>query len=240
MTKRILLFCAFVLALGVQAKAQIITVDDICVEPGKTGEFTVCLSGGKTNKYTSMTLNVQFPKEAGITTADNFEIIYPAWKNSLVAEADMTKTSLQSGTLGVVGAVDENGLAVIPFASSEPINQGANEELVKVRFNLPESVVYGTTYNVTLKGTEFGYEQTGSDIANDVTFKVVAVKLGDVNGVGGITAADASMVSKYVAKMVSDDSPSFFKAAADVNGVGGITAADASMISKYVANMVTW
>ena len=60
------------------------------------------------------------------------------------------------------------------------------------------------------------------------------------SGVGGITAADASMVSKYVAKMVSDDSPSFFKAAADVNGVGGITAADASMISKYVANMVTW
>ena len=234
MTKRILLICAFVLALGVQAKAQTIAVDDICVEPGKTGEFTVCLSGGQTNKYTSMTLNVQFPKEVGITTADNFEIIYPAWKNSLVAEADMTQTSLQSGTLGVVGAVDENGLAVIPFASSEPINQGATEELVKIRFNVPAETPEAT-YDVTLKSTEFGYEQTGKDIAGTVTFKVVVKKnsviKGDANGDGKVSILD---VTTAIDSILGNNPQPFVFEAADVNEDGKISITDVTSIIDII------
>ena len=236
MTKRILFFCVNALLLGILAKAQTVTVDDVCVEPGKTGEFTVCLSGGQSHAYTLMTLYVQFPKDAGITTVDDFELIYPVWKESLVSEADLDKTSLSAGTLGVVGDVDADGLAIIPFASTEALDCSSKEQIVKIRFNLPANTGYGTTYNVTLKGAEFGYNNMETpDIAADVTFKVVAVKLSDANCDKASDIADAVSIVNHV---VGKPNAKFIGVAADANRDGDIDIADAVRIVNFVVGKI--
>lgn len=228
MTKRILSFCAFALFMITQVHAQTVTVDDVYVVPGKTGEFTVCLSGGKTDKYTAMTLKAQFPK-TGFTTVEttepiadskSFEILSPSW---------------QGDALGWVGAVDETGLAIIPFASSEAIAIGeSKQQLVTVRFNVANNVTAGT-YNVTLKGTEFEYNTSDKDVAGDVKFKVTVVDLGDVNGDGDVDIADAVCIVNHV---VGKNNVIFIKPAADVNNDVDMDIADAVRIVNLVVGKI--
>lgn len=238
MTYRKMLFCALALLLGVQTRAQTVTVGDVRVKPGETAEVIISLSGGKADKYTSMTLNVQFPNSTSFTMVDSYEILSSNWKG-----AWLDNEQKEPGTLGVIGDINASGLAVIPFASCEAIANNTKEQIVKIRFKVAANIPDGD-YDVTLKATEFGYNTSDKDVADDVTFKVKVsendVLKGDVNGDGEITAGDASMVLQYVANMISDDSENFTKDAADVNGDGEITAGDASMILQYVAKMISW
>ena len=59
-------------------------------------------------------------------------------------------------------------------------------------------------------------------------------KLGDVNGDTEITVSDATMIMRYLAKLVTDVNDSV----ADVNGDGAVTIADATMLMRYVAKLI--
>ena len=238
MNKRKMLFCALALALGVQTRAQTVTADDVRVKPGETAEVTVSLSGGKANAYTSMTLNVLFPNSTSFTMVDSYDILSQNWKDAWL---DDGKT--EPGTLGVVGDINANSkTAIIPFASSEAIANSAKEQIVKIRFKVAENVPDGE-YAVTLKATEFGYNTSDKDVAEDVTFKVKVsendVLKGDVDGDGEIKAIDASLVLQIVAKIIAPDAPGIVFEAADVDGDGEIKAIDASLILQYVANIIS-
>lgn len=68
-------------------------------------------------------------------------------------------------------------------------------------------------------------------------YEDIAVKSGDVNSDGKITVADAVMIQKHIANIItlSDDE----SAVADVDKNGKITVADAVMIQKHIANIIT-
>ena len=233
-----MLFCALALLLGVQTRAQTVTVNDVRVKPGETAEVIISLSGGKADKYTSMTLNVQFPNSTSFTMVDSYEILSSNWKG-----AWLDNEQKEPGTLGVIGDINASGLAVIPFASCEAIANNAKEQIVKISFKVASTVPDGE-YNVTLKATEFGYNTSDKDVADDVTFKVKVsendVLKGDVNGDESIDALDAALVLQCAAKKISADSPGFDKSAADVNDDKSIDALDAALILQYAAKKITW
>ena len=61
--------------------------------------------------------------------------------------------------------------------------------------------------------------------------------IGDINGDGVISIADATVIQKYLANIIDFEDGQL--AAADTNGDGSVSIADATQIQKYLANIVT-
>ena len=61
--------------------------------------------------------------------------------------------------------------------------------------------------------------------------------LGDINGDGSVTLADAAMLVQCVNKIA--DLTDEQKAAADINGDGSITLADAAILVQYVNKIIS-
>ena len=61
--------------------------------------------------------------------------------------------------------------------------------------------------------------------------------LGDINGDGNITIADAIMLQKHIANVITLEGDAL--KAADVTKDGNISIADAIMLQKYIANVIT-
>ena len=59
-------------------------------------------------------------------------------------------------------------------------------------------------------------------------------KLGDVDGDAAISATDANVILRYVAKLTADVND----AVADVNGDGVVNATDANVILRYVTKLI--
>ncbi len=62
------------------------------------------------------------------------------------------------------------------------------------------------------------------------------ILIGDTNGDGNITIADATELQKYLANIVDFDNEQL--AVADTNGDGSVSIADATQIQKYLANII--
>lgn len=61
--------------------------------------------------------------------------------------------------------------------------------------------------------------------------------LGDINGDGNISIADAIMIQKHIANIITLDGDTL--TVADVTKDGNISIADAIMLQKYIANIIT-
>lgn len=141
---------------------------------------------------------------------DNGDPYYEGgWRNEPLGKNTVLKT-------------DSNGVVTIDTAGLEP----------------------GTYYIGGIGGFEAGggadnagYVSAGSE-AGASFFKIVVQeyngKLGDVNGDTAITGADATMLQRYIAKLIDDVNDSI----ADVNGDGAVTGADVTMIQRYVAKLI--
>lgn len=150
MKKSILSIIAFLLT-AVGAKAQVVTVSDVEAVPGETISFSLNLTGGQADTYTSLQFSIDLP--TGITTTDDTPTFSPLWP----------------GATGEVGST-------AGFASSKVMAGSDIENLVTISLKVDESVGVGT-YNVTLSNIQFRYGTSGAhDDAADVTFKVNVVE----------------------------------------------------------------
>jgi hypothetical protein len=72
--------------------------------------------------------------------------------------------------------------------------------------------------------------------ADNATFTVGAglPQDGNINGIGGVTLADAIYLAKHVAQMSGYET---LHADGNINGIGGVTLADAIYLAKHVAGM---
>ena len=84
----------------------------------------------------------------------------------------------------------------------------------------------------------------GSDVSEEkpvikIDFKTVvdSIKYGDVDGLEGVTAADATTILQHCAEILTL-TPDLVKAA-DVDGLAGVTAADATTVLQYCAEIIT-
>ena len=80
-------------------------------------------------------------------------------------------------------------------------------------------------------------EKSDSEIDNYIASYEPLSLIGDVNGDGVISIADATDLQKYLANIVNFDDEQL--AAADADGDGGVSIADATQIQKYLANIIT-
>ncbi len=150
MKKSILSIIVFLLT-AVGAKAQVVTVSDVEAVPGETISFSLNLTGGEADTYTSLQFSIDLP--TGITTTDDTPTFSPLWP----------------GATGEVGST-------AGFASSKVMAGSDIENLVTISLKVDESVGVGT-YNVTLSNIQFRYGTSGAhDDAADVTFKVNVVE----------------------------------------------------------------
>ena len=137
-------------------KAQTVTVADVEALPGETVSFTLDLTGGKADTYTAMQFDAQFPV-TGFSTTGKYKVS-ELWENATAT----------------VGAVNAEGIATIPVASSESISASDVEGLFTVSFTVDGGVALGN-YDVTLKNLWFGYGTSSKDYLDDVTFTVHVV-----------------------------------------------------------------
>lgn len=173
-------------ALCAEATAQTVTVADVEALPGETVALTLNLTGGKTNTYTAMQFDVQFPT-AGFTTTGSYSI-NELWPNAMA----------------IVGTVDADNTASIPVASSETIGAADVEGLLSVSFTVGGDVPIGE-YDVTLKNLWFGYGTSSKDYLDDVTFKVKVVAAHTVvlDETSAITPEAATGVNVRVKRTIS-------------------------------------
>jgi len=143
-------------ALCAGATAQTVTVADVEALPGETVAFTLNLTGGKASTYTAMQFDAHFPA-TGFATTGKYSVS-ELWENATAT----------------IGAVDANGIATIPVASSESISAADVEGLLSVSFTVGSDVAIDE-YEVTLKDLWFGYGTSSKDYLDDVSFKVKVV-----------------------------------------------------------------
>lgn len=150
MKKSVISFMLLLLAIG-GMKAQEVTVADVEALPGETVSFSVNLSNGKADTYTSLQFDLGLPTGITTTGSPTFSASWP----------------------GATGVVSAKGA----FASAEVMAGSDIEGLVSVSLKVDDGMEYGS-YDVTLSNIQFRYGTEGAhDDAPDVTFKVNVVSM---------------------------------------------------------------
>ena len=150
MKRSIICFMLLLLVIG-GVKAQDVTVADVEALPGEVVSFSLNLSNGKADTYTSLQFDLGLPTGITTTGSPTFSASWP-------------------GATGVVAAKGA-------FASAEVMAGSDIEGLVSISLKVDESMDYGS-YDVTLSNIQFRYGTEGAhDDAPDVTFKVNVVSM---------------------------------------------------------------
>ena len=137
-------------------------------------------------------------------------------------------------TQGLEGANQGNGIYQFVFTSTARI-QGNSGAVVNIPIVVANNVALGQ-YDVIVKDVELVKYGTSSQIHHSdrtATLTIKEMTLGDVNGDGRISVADATSIINYVLGRMP---VSFILVAADVNGDNDITLADAvATVDKILA-----
>ncbi len=137
-------------------------------------------------------------------------------------------------TQGLEGASQGNGVYQFVFTSTARI-QGNSGAVVNIPIVVADNVAVGQ-YDVIVKDVELVKYGSSSQIHHSdrtATLTIKEMTLGDVNGDGRISVADAISIINYV---LGRTPVSFILVAADVNGDNDITLADAvATVDKILA-----
>ena len=147
-------------------------------------------------------------------------------------------------------ACEENtaGLVKGNFTTLNFANFSTEKDFVKATFKVLGSGTTSTNFNVKVLGVRYngtskylvdgGTAQTvsGVTVTKSTTITGNNVMLGDVDGNGIISVADATLVQKHAAEMITLEGDALL--AADTSKDGVISVADATLIQKFAAEMI--
>ncbi len=140
------------------------------------------------------------------------------------------------------------GLVKGNFTTLNFANFSTEKDFVKATFKILGSGTTTTNFNVKVLGVRYsgtnkypvdnGTSQTvsGVTVTKNTVISGNSAMLGDVNGDGFITVADATLVQKHAAEMITLEGDALI--AADTSKDGFITVADATLIQKFAAEMI--
>ena len=196
------------------------------------GDVMYCEDLGAVSGAT-MTLPIQL-KNASAIQGFEFELVLP---EGVTVETDgngklaATLTDRVS-TSGLEGARLDNGNYTFVFTSPTRI-LGTEGAVMNVPLVVAEDMEVGT-YNIVVKDVELVKYGTSAQIHHAdrmATLTVNAMTMGDVNGDGRISVADAIAIINYV---LGRTPVSFIAKAADVNGDESISLADAVAVVDII------
>ena len=196
------------------------------------GDVMYCEDLGAVSGAT-MTLPIQL-KNASAIQGFEFELVLP---EGVTVETDgngklaATLTDRVS-TSGLEGARLDNGNYKFVFTSTNRI-LGTEGAVMNVPLVVAEDMEVGT-YNIVVKDVELVKYGTSAQIHHAdrmATLTVNAMTMGDVNGDGRISVADAIAIINYV---LGRTPVSFIAKAADVNGDESISLADAVAVVDII------
>ena len=140
------------------------------------------------------------------------------------------------------------GLVKGNFTTLNFANFSTEKDFVKATFKVLGSGTTTTNFDVKVLGVrsngtnkypvDNGTAQTvsGVTVTRNTVIAGNNVMLGDVDGNGVITVADATLVQKHAAEMIELEGDALL--AADTSKDGIITVADATLIQKFAAEMI--
>lgn len=135
-------------------------------------------------------------------------------------------------TTGLDGALLENGNYKFVFTSTTRI-LGKEGAMVNVPLMVADDTAIGT-YDIVVKNVELVKYGNSAQIHHGdrkTTLTIKEMTMGDVNGDGRVSVADAISIINYV---LGRTPVSFITKAADVNGDGGISLADAVAVVDII------
>lgn len=186
-----------------------------------------------TAKYNGNKLDVEL---TNTTTFLAFQMDIDLPAGVKVQSIDSNLTRLAQGTNVNIGGVDTPTPFVIDSNVIDPVNnvlrviaynlgnheiKGANGKLFTI--NLDNAVAEASISNILFVDDALAEQTLNNAVA------IPGRELGDVDGINGVTVADAILVLQMVAKKVEETT------AADIDGVNGVTVADAIAVLKIIA-----
>ena len=137
---------------------------------------------------------------------------------------DKTEVTLEIGgteTLTATVAPEDATNKLVSWSSS-------NEAVATVVDGVVTAVAEGTA-TITVTTDDGAKTATCAVTVNAAP----AVKVGDVNGDGNVTAKDVTVLARYIAKWTGYETVN--TTAADANGDGNVTAKDVTVLARYIA-----
>lgn len=181
----------------------------------------------------TVTLPIQLANEDAIQGFE-FELVLPdGVRVETNSDGKLAATLTERfSTTGLDGALLENGNYKFVFTSTSRI-LGKEGAVVNVPLVVADDAVIGT-YDITIKNVELVKYGTSSQIHHGdrtATLTIKEMTLGDVNGDGRVSVADAISIINYV---LGRNPVSFITKAADVNGDESISLADAVAVVDII------
>lgn len=169
--------------------------------------------------------------------------------DDILASDIMQEIMASEGVIDITNVVMEIILAYGSFDIKE-LGKEKALELIQNVINMVGGVIVDTKVNVevfapdpikildNLLGLNIGSLTTKPDDGNDSNDDELEFDLGDVDGDGRITAADARLILRRAARLITFTPEQDWLA--DVNGDGVVTAADARLVLRVAAKLDTF
>nr|WP_305119677.1 MULTISPECIES: leucine-rich repeat protein [unclassified Ruminococcus] len=168
-----------------------------------------------------------------VTTNNNADLVV----EKLTDSESVNKANTAVGNAGEVAEIfdvtlQKNGIAVQPngMATVKIPSDYVNAKVYRIEDDGSKTDMDAFYANGYLNFSTEHFSVYAVVVPNDVV-------LGDVTGDGKITIADAIMLQKHIANIVTISGDALI--AADVDKSGSISIADAIMLQKHIANIVT-
>ena len=209
----------------------------------KTDDFTITGYAGTAAETYAIDKSFEFVS-LGSSLKDNETGISVTLNNEaeLIVATLTDSERIDKANVALVGKAELLALYDISLIKDGVAVQPDGTAKVKIPTDNENAKVYRIEADGTATDMNAVYEN-GYLVFTTDHFSVYAVAqshkaaLGDINGDGNITIADAIMLQKHIANVITLDGDTL--TVADVNGDGDVSIADAIMIQKYIANVIT-
>ena len=218
---------ALLLVCAAQAAGAVtVYVNDTGSDQGTTVDIPIMVSSTSNIGATDISLTYD-PDAISVTGVVANGTLIAA--TDLIANHTATSGIVNISVASLYGINGTGSIAVIQFHVDGSSSETSPLTLSRAEAYDLDDPIYDGDGNCT------GYAELDVT-ADNATFTVGAglPQDGNINGIGGVTLADAIYLAKHVAGMSGYDT---LYADGNINGIGGVTLADAIYLAKHVAGM---
>ena len=224
MLKRLCLLGLVLVFSSITHASDVLRVLDLQITSGESVTLNIELNNTTTNLM-GFQCDINLPEGLSLELKANGRPAATLGERFATTEHSIASSCLANGDYRFI-ATSMDGEAIL----------GTTGTLFSVILKADASLVSSTKLTGTIKNIEFNTQDNQKLIFDNTTFVVIVETpfiLGDANGDGVVSIADAVAVVNYI---LTNGNPTgeFIEGAADVDGIEGITIADAIAIVNII------